>query len=41
LTFDVFNDPEPSVKEEAAAEPELDEEGNPIIKEKVVEEKLP
>lgn len=32
VTFDVFNDPEPSVKEEAAAEPELDEEGNPIVK---------
>jgi len=32
LTFDVFNDPEPSTKEEGAAEPELDEEGNPIIK---------
>jgi len=39
LTFDVFNDPE--IKEEAVAEPELDEEGNPIIKEKAVEEKLP
>lgn len=41
MTFDVFNDPEPSTKEDAAVEPELDEEGNPIVKEKVVEEKLP
>ena len=41
MTFDVFNDPEPSTKEDAPVEPELDEEGNPIVKEKVVEEKLP
>ena len=39
LTFDVFNDPEPSAKEEA--EPEVDEDGNPIVKEKPVVEKLP
>ena len=41
LTFDVFVDPEPSVKDENLAEPELDEEGNPIVKERVVAEKLP
>lgn len=41
MTFDVFNDPEPSVKDDAVAEPELDEEGNPIVKVKVEVEKLP
>jgi len=40
LTFDVFKDPE-AVEEEAAAEPEMDENGEPIIVEKKVVEKLP
>jgi len=41
LTFDVFKDPEEAVAEEENLEPELDEEGNPIVKEKKVVEKLP
>lgn len=39
LTFDVFKDPEEP--EATPEEPELDEEGNPIIKEKELPEKLP
>jgi hypothetical protein len=40
LTFDVFKDPE-EVADAEPAEPELDENGNPIVVEKKVVEKLP
>lgn len=40
LTFDVFKDPE-EVADEAPAEEQLDDEGNPIVVEKKVVEKLP
>lgn len=41
LTFDVFNEAEEAPAEEVVEEPELDEEGNPIVKEKAAVEKLP
>jgi len=41
LTFDVFKDPEAAPEEAAEEEPELDENGNPIQKEKKEKEVLP